>query len=102
MLTSKERAFLRGLANSEDTILHIGKDGVTDNVISQASDALRARELIKGRVLENAPLTPREACDELARRCLAEPVQVIGSKFVIYKLNREEPKISLPKDKKRK
>ena len=99
MLTSKERAYLRGLANGEDTIIHIGKGGITENVVKQAQDALQARELIKGRVLENSMLTAREACDELARECLAEQVQVIGTKFILYKLNREEPKIRLPKQK---
>lgn len=97
MLTSKQRAQLRALANGLDTIVHIGKGGVTDNVVTQAADALKARELIKGKVLENSTVTPREACDELARRCLAEPVQVIGTKFVLYKMNREEPKIKLVK-----
>ena len=100
MLTSKERAYLRGLANGEDTIVQIGKGGITDNLVEQAKGALKARELIKGRVLENSMLTAREACDELATLCLAEPVQVIGSRFVLYKMNREEPKIKLPKQKK--
>jgi len=85
MLTSKERARLRGLAASEDTILHIGKGGITEPLIKQAQDALAARELIKGKVQENAPLSPREACDALCGLCGAEPVQVIGSKFVLYK-----------------
>jgi len=100
MLTSKERAYLRGLANGEDTIIQIGKGGITENVIKQAQGALKARELIKARVLENSMMTAREACDELSRACLAEPVQVIGSKFVLYKMNREEPKITFPKWKK--
>ncbi len=92
MITSKQRAQLRGLANDIDTIVHIGKDGITDNVAAQAADALKAREIIKGKVLENSMLTAREACEELCRRCLAEPVQCIGSKFVIYKENRDMPK----------
>ena len=100
MLNSKERAYLCGLANGEDTIVHIGKGGITENVISQTADALRARELIKCRVQDNSMLTAREACDELARECLAEPVQVIGTRFVLYKMNREEPKIKLPKVRK--
>ena len=83
MLTSKQRAQLRGLAATEDTIVHIGKGGITDNIITQMSDALKARELVKGRVLENSLLTAREACDALAETCRAEPVQVIGSKFVL-------------------
>jgi RNA-binding protein len=99
MLTSKQRAQLRGLAASEDTILQIGKDGITENVVSQMQNALKARELVKGRVLENSMLTAREACDTLAAACKAEPVQVIGSKFVLYKRNEKEPKIELVKGK---
>jgi RNA-binding protein len=85
MLSGKQRAALRSLAASLDTIVHVGKGGVTDNVVSQMSDALEARELVKGRVLESAGLTAREACDMLAERCRAEPVQVIGSRFVLYR-----------------
>jgi len=90
MLTAKQRAQLRGLANSEATIVHIGKGGVTDNVVAQAEDALKARELIKCRVLDNSLLTAREACDELCRKTGADGVQVIGSRFVIYKRNTEK------------
>jgi len=97
MLTSKQRAQLRALANSEDTIVHIGKSGVTENVVKQAADALKARELIKCKVQENSLLTAREACDELAEKTGAEGVQVIGSRFVIYKRNDEDPKIKLVK-----
>ena len=68
-MTGKERAYLRGLASLEDAIVYIGKGGITDNVIIQTIDALRARELIKGSVQESAPLTAREAADELARKC---------------------------------
>lgn len=92
MLNSRQRAQLRGLANSIDTILQIGKGGITDNVITQASDALAARELIKGRVLEASMLSAREAAEELARQCRAEPVFTIGSRFVLYKENHEIPK----------
>ena len=67
MLTSKQRAQLRGLAATEDTIVHIGKSGITDNIVTQMNDALKARELVKGRVLENSLLTAREACDRLLR-----------------------------------
>ena len=97
MLTSKQRAQLRALANSEETIVHIGKSGVTENVVKQAADALKARELIKCKVQENSMLTAREACDELAEKTGAEGVQVIGSRFVIYKRNDKEPKIKLVK-----
>ena len=92
MLNSRQRAQLRGLANTIDTILIVGKDGITENVVSQADSALKARELIKGKVLETALLTPREVCGELCEKLRAEPVQVIGSKFVIYRENREIPR----------
>ena len=101
MLTSKQRAQLRGLAATEDTIVHIGKGGITDNIVTQMNDALKARELVKGRVLENSLLTAREACDQLAATCRAEPVQVIGSKFVLYKRNEQKPKIELVKKSKK-
>ena len=93
MLTSKQRAHLRSLAAGEDTIIHIGKGGITDNVTAQVKSALLARELVKGRVLENSMLTAREACDALSEACGAEQVQVIGSKFVLYKRNPKEPKL---------
>ncbi len=91
-LTSKQRAQLRGLANSIDTILHVGKDGIGDALIRQAEEALEARELIKGKVLENAPLTTREAAEELARATRSEVVQVIGTKFVLYRETHSKPK----------
>ena len=97
MLTSKQRSYLRGLAAKEDTILQIGKDGITENTTAALSDALRARELVKGRVLENSLLTAREAIEILSERCRAEQVQVIGSKFVLYKRNEQKPKIELVK-----
>ena len=100
-LTSKQRAQLRGLAMTEDTIIQIGKGGITENTITQVKDALKARELIKGRVLENSLLTAREAADALAEACAAETVQTIGSKFVLNKRNEKEPKIALVKDKKK-
>ena len=102
MLTSKQRAYLRSLAAREDTILQIGKDGITENTAAAMSDALRARELVKGRVLENSLLSAREACEVLSERCRAEQVQVIGSKFVLYKRNETNPRIDLPKAAKKK
>ena len=89
MLTSKQRAQLKSLASTADTIVIIGKGGITENVINQVSDTLKARELIKGKVLETSLLTAREACAQLAEECGAEPVQFIGSKFVLYKENKE-------------
>ncbi len=101
MLTSKQRAQLKGIAATADTIIQVGKGGINDNLIIQVRDALKARELVKGRVLENSLLTAREACDTLAQACKAESVQVIGSKFVLYKRNETDPKIELVKSKKK-
>ena len=89
MLNSKQRARLKAMASTADTIVIIGKGGITDNVVCQVKEALRARELVKGKVLETALLTAKEACGELADLCQAEPVQFIGSKFVLYKENKE-------------
>ena len=91
-LTSKQRAQLRGLANTIDTILIVGKDGIGDNLVKQANDALEARELIKGRVLENSMLTPREAAEQLAPLTRSEVVQVIGTKFVLYRESHKKDK----------
>ena len=103
MLTSKQRAYLRSLANSETPILHAGKGGVSDTMRRQADDALTARELIKGRVLENSMYTAREAAEELKVAARCEVVQVIGSKFVLfrYQHNKDKRKIELEKDRKR-
>ena len=100
-LTSKQRSQLRGLAAAEDTIIQVGKGGITDNLIASVDAALKARELVKGKVLENSMLTAREACDALAEACRAEQVQVIGTKFVLYKRNEKEPKIELVKERKK-
>ena len=104
-LTSKQRAQLRGLANGIDTILHVGKDGIGDNLAKQADDALEARELIKGKVLENSMLTAREAAEELAAATRSEVVQVIGTKFVLYRPSHKKDKkdkIVLVKDSRKK
>ncbi len=101
MLTSKQRAYLRSMAMNEDTIIIIGKGGITENVVTQVRDALKARELVKGKVLENSLLSAREACEALAEECKAQQVQSIGSKFVLYKRNETDPKIELPKSKKK-
>ena len=94
MITSKQRAKLRGMAQKMEPILHIGKDGVTENLVKQADDALTARELFKGTVLKNSPLTAREAADELAGSLGAEGVSVLGRKFVVYR-ESENKKIGL-------
>ena len=102
-LTSKQRAQLRAIAAGEDTILHIGKDGISDNLIKQANDALEARELIKGRVLESAMYTAREAAEALKVATRSEVVQVIGSKFVLYRMQHDKArrKIQLVSDRRK-
>ncbi len=99
MLTSKQRAYLRSLANPIDTIVMVGKSGMSPELVKQADDALTARELIKGRALETAPLSAREAAEELAKETNSEVVQVIGTRFVLYRRHPKEPKIILPKGK---
>ena len=95
-MTTKQRAILRGMANTMDPVLQIGKDGITDNLVKQCWDALEARELIKVAVQRYAPFDgAREACDALCERVHAEPVQVIGSRFVIYRHARKDSKIRL-------
>ena len=104
-LTSKQRAQLRGLANGIDTILIVGKNGIGDDLVKQADDALEARELIKGRVLDNALLSAREAAQALAPLTRSEVVQVIGTKFVLYRPSHKKDKkdkIVLVQDKRKK
>ena len=96
-MTSKQRAYLRSLANTLQPIVHVGKGGMADTIEKQADDALTARELIKGKVLESAPETTREAAEQLAQAVNAEVVQVIGRVFVLYRPNPKEPKITLPR-----
>ncbi len=91
-LTSKQRAQLRSMAHDLDTIVHIGKDGISPNLTKQAEDALEARELIKGKVLENSPLSPREGAEDLAQATRSQVVQVIGSKFVLYRETHSKPR----------
>jgi len=95
VINSKERAKLRAMANGYDTILQIGKSGISDETVTQAKGALKARELIKLRVLETSPLTAREAAQELAEKTGSDIVQVIGGRFVLYKRNPKESKIEL-------
>ena len=92
MITSKQRAYLRGLANGVPSICQIGKDGITENVIKQLDSALDARELVKSNVLDNAPCTAKEACNSVAAQLSAEPVQVIGKVFVLYRQAKDEKK----------
>ncbi len=89
MLTSKERAELRAKANGLDTTLMVGKGGITEAVIAEAENQLTARELVKGKVLEGAFLSPREACDAICEATNAEGVAVIGTKFVLYRFSEK-------------
>lgn len=91
-MTGKERAKLRAIANTYETILLVGKNGIGPELIKQADDALEKREMIKGKVHETCELTAREVCTELCAQLKAEPIQVIGTKFVIYRQNKDKKK----------
>lgn len=97
MLNSRQRAQLRGLANSLETIFQVGKGGVTENTVKQADDALEARELIKLRTLETSPVSSREAAELIAKKTGSDVVQVIGSRFVLYRESRDNKQIKLVK-----
>ena len=100
MITSKQRAYLRGLSNNYDTIFQVGKGGITENMTEQIGNALEARELIKLRVLENSLLSAAEAAYAIAEGTGAEVVQTIGTRFVLYRANPKLPaerRIALPK-----
>ena len=99
MLNSKQRAYLRSISNDEETILIIGKGGVTKEVIVQADDALTARELIKCKVLETSSKSVKDVSIEVADGTESEVVYVIGGKFVLYRRNKKNPKIKLPASK---
>ncbi len=98
-MTCKQRAYLRGLANTLEPIVHAGKGGVSDAMIKQADDALAARELIKGKVLETAPGTAREIAEEIAAAVNAQVVQVIGRTFVLFRQKEKDSQIKLPRAK---
>ena len=91
-LNSKQRAQLRGLANTIPTIVFIGKEGIGENLIRQVEDALEARELIKCKVLDSAMLSAREACHMLSGKTRSEEVQVIGTKFILYRESHKKDK----------
>ncbi len=94
-ITSKQRAKLRGMAQHMEPIVHIGKEGLTENIVVQAGDALEARELIKGTVQQNSSVTARQACDELCAACGAQGVSVVGRKFVLYRESETKKKIEI-------
>lgn len=95
-MTSKQRAYLRGLANTIDSIFQIGKGGISDNLIKQLNDALEARELIKISVLETAPDTAKDIGVEIAEATNSTLVQVVGNKITLFKQRNKDSKIILP------
>lgn len=95
-MTSKQRAYLRGLANSIDAIFQIGKNGITENLIKQLNDALEARELIKITVLETAPDSAKNLSFEIAENTNSIVVQVIGNKITLFRQKEKDSKIELP------
>ncbi len=95
MLTSKQRAALRSMANTLQPIFQIGKGGINENLIKQLDETLDVRELIKITVLETADVNAKEASEVLCRELRAEPVQTMGRKVTIFRQNHEEPKIKL-------
>ncbi len=94
-MTGKQRAVLRAMANGIETVIYIGKDGISDNIIRETEEALEARELIKGCVQQGAPIAAREALTVLCERTHAEPIQFIGRRFVLYRPSSTNPKITL-------
>ncbi len=95
MITSKQRAYLRSLASGIDSIIQVGKGGLSENLIKTVSDALEARELIKITILENCAFTPREIADLIAEQVSAEVVSVIGKKAVFYRESENHKTIEL-------
>ena len=94
-MTGKQRAFLRKMANPLETIIYIGREGITDSVIKEVYDALEARELIKGCVQQASPLDAKDALTFLCEKTGAEPIQFIGRRFVMYRPSRENHRITL-------
>ena len=97
MLSSKQRAYLRGLANDFPAIMQIGKGGLTENLLKTCSDALEARELIKLRTLDMCEYGPREAGEILAEQLGADLVAVTGTRFILYRESKKKKRIELPK-----
>lgn len=95
MITSKQRAYLRGLANGIPTIMQIGKGGIGENLIKTVSDALEARELIKLGVLENSMGSPREVADALSAATDSDVVGVVGRKIILYRESVNHKRIEL-------
>ena len=94
-MTSKQRAYLKKLATNIDTIFQVGKGDISENMVTQISNALEARELIKLRVLDNSLYSAREAAEEIASRTNSEVVIVIGTRFVLYRVSEKHHKIDI-------
>lgn len=94
-LTSKQIRKLRSLGMTEEAIVMIGKEGVTPTVVASAREAIKKRELIKVRVLQNAPDEPEDAITMLAERADANLVQVIGRNGLLFRRNIDKPRIEL-------
>lgn len=95
-MTSKQRAYLKSLAMTMDPVIHIGKSGVTPELVQSVEEAIEKRELIKLAVLKNCMEDPRGIADQVAQRTRSECVQIIGKKIVLYRKNRDKPGIKLP------
>ncbi|WP_010238897.1 ribosome assembly RNA-binding protein YhbY [Clostridium arbusti] len=96
MISSKQRSYLRGLANTIQPIFQVGKNDMEETFMKQVDDALKARELIKITVLETSDYSAREASDLLCKKLKCEGVQAIGRKFVLYRRSKDKAKIELP------
>lgn len=96
-LTSKQRAYLKSLANSLDPIFQMGKASLTPEFTESVRDAFNTRELLKIAVLKNCADDPREIAQTVAERTRSQVVQVIGKKIILYKPDKKNPKIVLPK-----
>ena len=95
MITSKQRAYLRSLSQNLDTIFQIGKGGITEEICTQISNALEARELIKARVLDNSGYTAKEAANEIAEAIECDVVSCVGTRFVLYKESKKKKRIEI-------
>lgn len=96
MITSKQRAYLRSMANDLTAIMQIGKNGLNENLLKTVSDALEARELIKLCVLENSGEDPKAVLNALCEAIGAEPVSATGRKIILYRRSENKPTIELP------
>ena len=94
-INSRQRAYLRSLANDIEPVVHIGKGGISPNLVKQVDDVLEARELVKGTIQQNSDADAKEACEELCRLTGAVPVQCIGRKFVLYRESVNNKRIEL-------